>query len=349
MTAGTVVQSRSAELAPNQAKRSMTLAEAIQTPKFMAGLAASATKHLSAEKLLRAVLVQFTRTPKLAECLPLTVMSSVQACSQLGLMPGPLGHAYFVPFRNKDGNYECQLIVGYTGLMTIARRSGEITTIQADVVREGDTFDYSYDLEQKSGVRFRHIPTGDETKEITHAWAFAKFRDGGSQIKVLTRKQIDKVRAMSKAGKFGPWVDHYEAMARKTAIRALMKFLPLTAEAEEHVGIADRSEFNVGDASAMLEDAPPLPAGASSASKTDALIERMAGDGGGDPESDAAMSTASDSPAEKDEGDAGGAPDKPASGLTDDQRGFLASMGGAAKPTNAERFAAAAKKKATGK
>lgn len=95
---------------------------------------------------------------------------------------------------------------------------------------------------------------------------------------------------------------------------------------------------------------PPIAAPAGEGkSKVDRAIGALGGVGESVPASDAADSTsASDgSPAEQD-ADAGGAPDKPASGLNEEQRGFLNSLGDEAKTTNAERFAAA-QKKAKGK
>lgn len=120
MTTGsqTIVPRGNANLAPGGNGKG-TIKDYLLSEAFTKSLQQSATRHLSAEKLIRAVLAQISRVPKLAQCTPMSIMQAVQACSQLGLAPGPLGHAYFVPYDNrKAGITECQLIVGYTGLMT---------------------------------------------------------------------------------------------------------------------------------------------------------------------------------------------------------------------------------------
>ena len=60
--------------------------------------------------------------------------------------PNVNGEAYLIPFKNnkKGGVYECQFIVGYKGLMLLARRSGEVANIDALTVYENDEFDLSY-------------------------------------------------------------------------------------------------------------------------------------------------------------------------------------------------------------
>jgi recombination protein RecT len=47
---------------------------------------------------------------------------------------------------------------------------------------------------------------------------------------VLTKREVDKYRARSKTGKWGPWRDDYDAMALKTAVRRLFRWLPKSTE-----------------------------------------------------------------------------------------------------------------------
>lgn len=216
-----------------------SLMQVLETKK--AAMAAVATKHLSAEKLLKIVATAMSRVPKLTECTPLSVAQSLMTCAEIGLAPGTLGSVYLVPFFNSKARaMECQLIIGYRGLVELARRSGELSTVQAEVVREGDEFVLEFGLEAK----FKHIPLGDPTRPIVKVWAMATFKDGGHQLAVMSKSEVDKVRNMSKAGQFGPWKDHYEEMAKKTAIRRLCKLLPLTPELEEAIAAGDKSEFD---------------------------------------------------------------------------------------------------------
>ena len=83
-----------------------------------------------------------------------------------------------------------------------------------------------------------HSPTLDEDPGPLRAvYGLARFKDGGSTSVVLRKAEVDAHRARSKSSGRGPWVTDYEAMARKTAIRAMMPFLPLSAEVFEQVSV----------------------------------------------------------------------------------------------------------------
>ena len=47
------------------------------------------------------------------------------------------------------------------------------------------------------------------------------------------RADVEKVRASSKAGKFGPWVEWWDEMAKKTVIRRMAKRLPSSADVDQ--------------------------------------------------------------------------------------------------------------------
>ena len=62
------------------------------------------------------------------------------------------------------------------------------------------------------------------------------------QFEVMSRAEIEAVRVQSKAGKSGPWVTHWEEMARKTVVRKLFKYLPVSIEAVRAVEIDEKSD-----------------------------------------------------------------------------------------------------------
>ena len=62
----------------------------------------------------------------------------------------------------------------------------------------------------------------------------AKMKGGeDTQFEFLTLLDIERVKARSSSGGRGPWVDDYEQMAKKTAVRQLLKWLPLESERVE--------------------------------------------------------------------------------------------------------------------
>lgn len=212
-------------------------------------IAAVLPRHISLDRMLRIALGALRTTPALKECTVQSLFGAVVACSELGLEANtPLGQAYLVPFRNKKkGITEVQVIPGYRGLIDLARRSGQIVSISAQAVREADDFTFAYGLDDE----LRHVPARHNRGNIIGFYAVAKLRNGGHQFEVLWREQVDEVmRASQSGGRHGPWKDHYEEMGRKTAIRRLFKYLPVSIENAREVGIVqalDDIHDNQGD------------------------------------------------------------------------------------------------------
>jgi recombination protein RecT len=239
-------------------------------------------KHLSADRILKVALVAASRNPLLLECDAMSILRSVMSSSQLGLEPdGPLGSAYLVPFKNKNGRMEAQLIVGYRGLIDLARRSGQIVSIEAHVVREKDKFECSFGLEPV----LKHVPdwSDDPGKQIA-VYAVAKLKDGGVQAEVMTKHEVDAIRKRSRAGNFGPWVTDYEEMSRKTVVKRLAKYLPISVELSQALEVdnaADTGEMAVMDVEIKDVGGIAVEEKEQGASKSDALAAKL----GGAPES----------------------------------------------------------------
>jgi recombination protein RecT len=191
-------------------------------------------KHVTPERLCRISLNAVSRNPKLMDCAPETIVGAIVNCASLGLEPNLLGHAYIVPFwNNKTGKMEAQFQIGYKGALDLIRRTGQVSTISAHEVYEGDKFEYAYGLDEK----LVHIPSGeDDESKITHFYAAYKLKDGGTGFIVTTRAQMDKHRdkftkSKNKQGVvFGPWADHYVSMALKSVILKLIKYMPISIE-----------------------------------------------------------------------------------------------------------------------
>lgn len=200
-------------------------------------MAKALPKHVSPDRMNRIALTALRANPDLMKCSSASFLGSVLSAAQLGLEPNtPLGHAYLIPYKGT-----CTLQLGYRGMMDLARRSGEVTSLYAHVVRKGDKFTVKLGLEQT----IEHVPSEDERRDeqpMTHVYAVAKLKSGEPVFVVLTRGQVDKFRARSMAGKSGPWVTDYEAMAIKTAVRRLFTWLPQSAEMARAVAVDEAPE-----------------------------------------------------------------------------------------------------------
>lgn len=196
--------------------------------KAKPSIAAVLPKHMTPDRLLKIALSATSRTPSLLACTPQSLLLAVMQGAELGLeVGGLLGEAYLVPFKDT-----AQLIPGYKGLIKLARNSGELKTIEAHVVRARDTFEVEFGLENK----LTHKPCLDgDPGDIVCVWAIARYKDGAYQVEVMTRAEIDAVRARSKAANDGPWATDYAEMAKKTVLKRLLKTAPLSAELKRAV------------------------------------------------------------------------------------------------------------------
>jgi len=187
-------------------------------------------EHISPQKISRVIMTEIAKNPKLLKCTKESVLTSVMEACQLGLVPNSVqGLAYLIPYGTK-----CQLITGYKGLISLALQSGRLASIWGRIVRKGDSFEY----EEGTDPFIHHKPViGSKILQagsVVGAYAVAKMKGGeDTQFEFLSVLDIERVKARSSSGNRGPWVDDYEQMAKKTAVRQLLKWLPLESERVE--------------------------------------------------------------------------------------------------------------------
>jgi len=211
-------------------------------------IARALPKHMDADRLARIAFTTIRSTRGLATCTPESLLGGLMTCAQLGLEPGPLGHAYFVPFKN-----EVTFILGYKGMIELALRSGKIVSLIAREVYEHDEFEVAYGLED--ALRHKPVITGDRGRVIAY-YAVAKLVGGGHAFVVLSRDDVEKIRKRSRAKDSGPWQTDYDAMAKKTAVRRLFTYLPTSVEIAQALAQdgAVRTEIQTD----ALDTAPPF-------------------------------------------------------------------------------------------
>lgn len=211
-------------------------------------IAAVLPKHITADRMLKIALRALRTTPKLMGCTVDSLFGAVVTCAQLGLEPNTLqGHIYLIPFENKKkGVTEVQVITGYKGLVDLARRSGDIVSISSRVVHVGDAFEIEYGTEE----RIKHTPKLDgDAGPIVGFYAVAKLKDGGTQFEFMSLAQVEKIRNDSQGYKTAlrlnradsVWHLHFEQMGRKTLIRRLCNYLPMSIELAGAVDLDDRN------------------------------------------------------------------------------------------------------------
>lgn len=212
---------------------------------------AALPSHLTPERMLRVCLTEIRKNERLSMCTPISLIGSIIQTSQLGLEPGNgLGHAYLIPYENKKkGVYECQFMIGYRGMLDLARRSGQISSISAHEIYENDLFEFEYGIEEK----LKHIPFRGERGELIGVYAIAKLKGDSYQFEVMWIDEVEKIRKQSRSSNNGPWVTHYVEMVRKTAIRRLFKYLPVSVEIQRAAILDELADAGLQDNSSYID------------------------------------------------------------------------------------------------
>lgn len=238
--------------------------------KYKDQIAMALPRHMTPERMIRVAMTAFTTTPALWECSVNTIAACIVQSSILGLEPNSvLGEAYLIPFnrkvkeRGKPDRWvkDCQLIVGYQGLLKLVRQSGELLTINAQPVRERDDFDFENGLDPY----LRHKYGGGSAEErgpVVSYWAGAVLKGGGRQFVVMTVPEVIDHRnkyskGWEKQGESSTWGKEFDQMAMKTCIRKLAKLLPKSIERDSvssAINLDERAE--VGATQRFSVDVP---------------------------------------------------------------------------------------------
>jgi len=221
-------------------------------------LAAALPRHIPQERFLRVMLTTVQRNRRLLECSVTSILGAMMEAAQAGLeLDGT--HAALVPY-NEHGEMRAHFMAMYRGLIAMARRSGEVSTVRARAVYTEDVFVYEDGL----SPILRHVRGENEDEAaITHFYAIIEFKDGGKQFEVMTRRQVDGIRDSSPGYRLkpddSPWRSDYPEMGCKTVARRALKWAPASAEVQRTITRDELSERGQAPALEAGWDMPLLP------------------------------------------------------------------------------------------
>lgn len=250
----------------NQSDARVPFAEDLERNKTQ--IAKALPAHISPDKFVRTVLTAVTQTPDLLQVDRRTLFNACVKCAADGLVPDNREAALVVfNVKSKDGGWTktAQYMPMVRGLIKLARQSGEIATITANIVREGDEFEYVLGDEE----RLIHRPNLETQGAPKLVYATATFKDGSRQREVLTMADVAKARAVSKAKDGGPWSQWFDEMAKKTAIRRLLKYVSLSPDVQRAIDADDDTDFKAQKREALAAADPHMAALAALAAPAD--------------------------------------------------------------------------------
>lgn len=182
------------------------------------------------KQLYNVIIAAIFKNRDLQKCEPSSFVVAAKQAGDLGLSLEPTyGECYLVPRYNSNINgQECCLQVGYLGLVKLTRNTNQIVSIRAELVLEGDEFEYEYspDLVFSHRPMMKYDGPNDDGKGVQAVYAYAKLANGERIIEVMSVSEVERIRRTSKTPNAGPWKEHWGQMAKKTVLRRMIKMLP---------------------------------------------------------------------------------------------------------------------------
>jgi recombination protein RecT len=198
-----------------------------------AEIAGSLPAHIPYERFARVIMNAVAQNPDLLAADRGSLLTAAAKAATDGLLCDGR-EAALVIFNKKIGNEwakSVQYMPMVAGILKKVRNSGELSAIVAKVVYAGDKFRNWID---DSGEHIEYEASDDQDREIVRrVFAMAKLKDGSIEVEVLTPADIEKIRNASRSKDKGPWVDWWDQMAIKSAIRRLSKRLPLNTDLDD--------------------------------------------------------------------------------------------------------------------
>lgn len=220
---------------------------------------------------------------KLLECTQQSLVGGVFEALKLGIaLGGPMQEGWLIPFK-EHGTPKATLIVGYMGYRNIIDRAGGVIDMHPRNVHVKEAEEKLFDYWFGDQPRIIHRPryTVAVEKDLYATYCVANLRRGGKQMEVMLKDEIDAHRKRSRAKDSGPWVTDYCAMALKTSVRKISKYLPksneLLARALDLDDKADRGEdqqFEIPPEVTFV-DAPDSPTPPPAANPMDRLKQAI--------------------------------------------------------------------------
>jgi len=209
-----------------------------------------ATDRMPSKLFLSLLATRLMAEPKLLQCRFDTLVRAAIQCHAWGLDPtGKNNGAFLIPYKG-----ECQLQLGYGAMIDLVTREGKITDIDAQIVYDQDTFE----VEMGSSPKIIHKPNLKSSRrgrsDGVAYYAVATFASGNRKFAVMTRAEVDEVRAKFTFGSSPSWKSSFDQMALKTVIHRLVKTLPVNFMASQAMAYDNNTDYRLPTAEESEEE-----------------------------------------------------------------------------------------------
>ena len=162
-----------------------------------------------------------------------TITGAVFTACALNLpLNNNLGLAYIVPFKGS-----AQLQIGYKGFIQLAQRTGQIKSINAIAVYDTDTEESA--LKRLTSILPQKVE-GNVIGYVARLETITGFEAHVSMTNDELEQHADKYSqtyksAKSKGKTYSVWHQNWDAMCKKTVIKGLMKYCPMSVELQQAI------------------------------------------------------------------------------------------------------------------
>lgn len=274
-----------------------------QVDKMRPEFAKTLPSHINADKFTRDLQTVLNLNPDLANASPKSIFASALKAAADGLSLD--GREAALVIRNvnvgtkdaKKWEKQATYLPMVQGLMKLARNSGEISSLTAQVVYANDKFTYTMGDDE----RIEHIPAGitEEQGLPVAVYAIAKLKDGTVIREVMRKSAVLSIGGQgSNSWQYDPGKgQNFAEWWRKTALRRIAKYIPRSSDEVGRLAAAIEridEDYDFEEANEVV-DAPRIeaPKRVRAADKLKATapkaqeeptIEQMAGAEGFDPD-----------------------------------------------------------------
>lgn len=209
--------------------------------------------HVPAERFVRVAITALRMRPEIAKADPRMIYGEFLKCAGDGLVPDGREATINCYFSTTKKEHLVKYLPMIGGICKKARNSGEIATIDAQVVYENDTYEAWTD---EKGQHFKHVKTRGPAGKVILTYAYAITKDGGFFFEEVDEGQMADIEKVSAAADSGPWSGPFrDEMRRKSALRRLLKYrVPSSSDLDDVIRRDD-------DPEAFTKKPAELPAG----------------------------------------------------------------------------------------
>jgi len=224
------------------AQQQRSVGELMRSPGVMAKIKDVLGSEKVAAGFISSVISIANGSKELRKADPMTVVGAAMVAATLQLPVVPtIGLAYIVPYKGA-----AQFQIGYKGLIELAERSGQFKNIIDEVVYEGQ-------LVRKNRFTGEYVFDEDGRKSDKVIGYMARFDliNGFSKTIFWTIAEVqahaNKFSQAYRSGYNCPWKSDFDAMARKTVLKALFsKYAPKSIQMQNAIAF-DQAAVKVNE------------------------------------------------------------------------------------------------------